>query len=91
MGLPTDPPAHDAAREGVDDKSHVNETLPCRHLGKVADPQHFGSRCLELTVHLVQRTWLRLVWDGRPVFLAKDDTFEPNVPHQSSNRTAGHI
>jgi len=28
----------DAIGEGVDNEGHIDKTLPCRHIGKVADP-----------------------------------------------------
>lgn len=91
MGRSTDPPAHNATRESIDDKGHVNEALPCRHIGEIADPQHVRSRRLELAVLLFQRTWRRLVRNGRPVFRAANYDFEPNVFHHAGNCTAGHI
>jgi hypothetical protein len=77
MGRAADPPADDAAGEGVDDEGHVDEALPGRDIGEVADPEHVRRGHAELTVHLVQRAWLGLVRDRRPVFLAADDALNP--------------
>src|SRR6056297_3861045 len=38
FGRPRDPPSDDAISECVDDEGHIDKTLPCRHVGKVADP-----------------------------------------------------
>ena len=46
-------PTHDLIREGIDDKSNVDEPLPGRDVSKVADPQHVWRRRLELPAHLV--------------------------------------
>jgi hypothetical protein len=45
MGRAADPPAHDAAGEGIDDEGDVDEALPRRHIGEVADPQHVRRGC----------------------------------------------
>ena len=48
---PAHPPTDDAAGEGRDDKRNVDEALPHRHIGEVADPEHVqapgtgGSPC----------------------------------------------
>lgn len=46
IGRQTDPPSHNAAREGIKDEGHVNEALPCHHIGKVADPGMFEAGAL---------------------------------------------
>ena len=84
-------PAHDAVGEGIDDKRNVDEALPRRHLGEVADPEHVQRRRLELAVHLVQRTGLGLVRDHRPGFFATNDALDPNILHQPGNGTACNI
>lgn len=61
MGRPAHPPTDDAAGEGIGDKRHIDEALPRRHTGEIADPQHVRRRRPELAVHLVQRAWQRLV------------------------------
>ena len=33
MDRSTDAPAHNATRERIDDESHANEAVPCRHIG----------------------------------------------------------
>ncbi len=38
FGRPRDPLSDDAISECVDDEGHIDKTLPCRHVGKVADP-----------------------------------------------------
>ena len=35
MGRPTDPPSHNAARKGIDDKGYVNEALPSGDIGEI--------------------------------------------------------
>jgi hypothetical protein len=76
MRRAADPPADDAAGEGVDDEGDVDEALPGRDIGEIAHPQHVRRRHLELAVHLVQRAWLRLV--GIVVLLlAADDALRP--------------
>ena len=44
MGRPADPPAHNAAGIGIDDKGNVNEAGPARDIGEVRDPQHVRPR-----------------------------------------------
>jgi hypothetical protein len=59
---------------GVDDKGDVDETRPGRDIGEVRDPQRVRSRCLELPVHVVERTRRRLVADRGSDRLAMDNT-----------------
>lgn len=91
MCRPADPPSHDATRERIDDEGGVTEILPCRHISKVAVPQYVRRWCFELTVHLVQRTWLIIVGDRRSSLLAANDVFDPSVFHQLGNSAAGNI
>jgi len=35
MGSPACPPTDDAASKGINDKSHVDEALPGRHIGEI--------------------------------------------------------
>ena len=91
MRRPADAPPDDTAGESVDNESHINKTPPCGHVGEIADPEHVRRRRLELAVHLVQRTGLILVRDGRPVLPAANDAFQPHVRHKSGYGTAGHI
>ena len=48
-------PAHDAPGEHVDHERHVDEALPGRDVGEVADPQLVGPFGLELPIDPVQR------------------------------------
>ena len=91
MGRPTDPPAHNAARENINDKGDMNEALPCGDIGKVTDSEHVRCWCFELAVHLIQRTGLGLVRDRSPDFATTNDTLDPNVLHQPCHRASGNI
>lgn len=88
---PTDPPAGNAPRIGVNDEGHIDEALPGRHIGEVADPQQVRCRHAELPIHLVQWAWRFPVRDRRPVRLAPDDALKAHVLHQPCSRAAGDL
>ena len=72
-------------------KCHVDEALPRRHIGEVADPEDVRCRCLELAVHLVQRAWHGLVGYCRPGFPATNNAFQSHVVHQPCHCASGDI
>src|SRR5438270_381178 len=58
-----DAPAHDAAREDVDDKRDVDKAAPRRHVREVGEPQLIGPRRGEVPVDEITRPncfWRRL-------------------------------
>ncbi len=57
----TDTPADDPAGVGIDDKGHIDETLPGGDIGEIRYPQPVRRGRLELPVHMVQRAWRLLV------------------------------
>ena len=50
-----DPPAHDPAREDVDNEGYVHEATPGRHIGKIAHPELVRPLRGEVAPHQVQR------------------------------------
>jgi hypothetical protein len=50
-------PADDAPSEDVDHEGDIDETLPGRDIGEIADPQLVRPLGLELAVDPVKRTW----------------------------------
>jgi len=51
-------PTNDAVGESVDHKGNVDESLPCRHIGEIADPEPVWCWRPELAVYLVLRARL---------------------------------
>ena len=77
-----DPPAHDAAREHVDDEGNVHEALPGRDVGEVRDPELFGPLGTELPIDPVQRAWHLGISNGGPHRLAAAHALQPELAHQ---------
>ncbi|TCP99706.1 hypothetical protein C8J34_1413 [Rhizobium sp. PP-F2F-G36] len=61
MRRPARPPSNDATSKDVDDKGHVDKTLPCGDVGEVRNPQPVWCWAFELAVNPVKRAWSRLV------------------------------
>ena len=58
-----DAPAHNLAREDIDDEGHVDHPHPGRHVGEVGYPELVGGICCKLPVDLVIRAGLRRIGD----------------------------
>ena len=89
VGRPGHPPANDPTRVCVNDKGHVDETRPGRHVGEIADPQGVRARCPELAVHAVERAGCGRVSDRGAGLLAPHRPLQAHRPHQPRNRAAG--
>ena len=61
MRRPARPLSNDATSKDVDDKGHVDKTLPCGDVGEVRNPQPVWCWGFELAVNAVKRAWSRLV------------------------------
>src|ERR1700733_6261293 len=83
-----DPPANDAAGEGVDDKRHIDKALPRRHVGKIGYPEPIRLRCAELAFDMIQGTWRGFVADRRLDRLAADSALQTHRSHQPLYRAA---
>src|SRR5690625_82557 len=75
-------PAHDHAREGVDDEAHVGHSSPGGNEGQIRYPQAIGSRGREVTVHQIRVTWCSLVVAGGAVLLGAPYSLEAGLAHQ---------
>jgi hypothetical protein len=85
-----DAPAHDLAREDIDDKGHIDHSHPGRHIGEVRHPELIGGICGELPVDLVVRAGLRRIGD-RGLFLAARNPLQSMLSHEPFHGTARDI
>src|SRR6266542_2275584 len=60
-----DPPADNASRIDIDDKGHVDEALPRRHVSKVRDPELIGPRRGEIPGDAIRDARRLIVGVGR--------------------------
>ena len=74
-------PTHDLIREGIDDKSNVDDPLPDRDASKVADPQHVWRRRPDLPASLIFWAWLDLIRDGCFLYLPANNALNGKVFH----------
>ncbi len=89
MGRARHPPAHDAARIGVDHESHIDEARPGRDVGEIGDPEHVRPRRAELSVDPIERARRGLVTDRGPQRLASDRALQAHGSHQPRHRAPG--
>ena len=82
MRPPARPPSNDATSEDVDDKGHVDKTLPSGDIGEVRNPQPVGCWGFELTVHPVKRARSRLVRERRAERLPTNDALQAHRSHK---------
>lgn len=78
VGGAGDLPADDVAGEHVDDESDIDEALPGRNGGEIADPQCVRTIRLKLPLDPIQRTRRSLVADRGAHRLAADHALQPN-------------
>src|SRR3954447_13005219 len=76
-----DTPADDTPRKDVDDEGDIDETGPCRDVGKVGYPQGVRTRCFELPIDTIARTRGRGIADCGPDRLASHDALQAHRPH----------
>jgi len=79
----------DLIREGIDDKSNVDDPLPDRDVSKVADPQHVWRRRPDLPVPLVFWAWLALIRDGCFLYLPANNALNGKVFHLPGHGATG--
>lgn len=91
MCCPACPPADDATSEDVDDKGHVDETLPGGDIGEVRNPQPVWCWGFELAVNPVKRVRGRLVRERRADRLTSNDTLQAHRPHKPGDTAAGDV
>lgn len=91
MCCPARPPADDATSEDVDDKGHVDETLPGGDIGEIRNPQPVWCRGFELAVNPVKRARGRLVRERRADRLSSNDPLQAHRPHKPGDSAAGDI
>lgn len=91
MSSPAYPPTDDAASKGIDHKSHVDETLPGRHLGEIRKPEHVRRGREEMSVHPVERARRGLVADLRADRFVANDALQSHCPHKPSDCAAGDV
>ena len=89
MGGPACPPTDDTASEGVDHKSHVDETLPGRHIGEIRKPKHIRRGCLKVAIDAVERTRCGFVRHGGFDLLATNDALKAHHSHEPCDGAAG--
>jgi hypothetical protein len=77
-------PAHDAAREGVDDEAEKHHPFPAAQVGEVRDPQLIGPVGREVAVDEVGAACRRRVRRGRaPRFAAPLGALDALAAHQA--------
>ena len=86
-----DPPTDDPAGKHVNDKGDVDDPLPSRDIGKVADPKHVWCRRMELPVHPIQWARPRFVRYGRSWLLSANDPLNADVFYQSGDCASCNI
>ena len=87
------PPAHDPSGIDVDDERDINKAAPGGDIGEIGHPELVRPVSGELPIHLVQRTWNRLVADCGLHPLASDNPLQAHGFHEPcdgapSNRDA---
>ncbi len=58
-----DPPAYDVSGKHVDDEGDIDEALPGRHIGEIADQEAVGARCAAFPVDPVEQARGSLIAD----------------------------
>src|SRR5512135_1933324 len=91
MHAGTDPPAHDAPGEYVDDEGNIQPALPGGNVGEVRHPQLIGALRPELPVDPIQRARQRIVSHGRLDDLAAPHAFQTQPLHQPLDRATGYL
>nr|GFB76894.1 hypothetical protein [Tanacetum cinerariifolium] len=86
-----DAPADDSPSEDIDHESDIDETLPGRDVGEIADPQLVRPLCLELAVDPVERARCLRIGSRRAYDLAAHDAPQAGLTHQALHRAAGHL
>jgi hypothetical protein len=76
------PPAHDPSGVDVDDERDINEAAPGGDIGEIGHPELVRPVGGELPIHLVQRTWRRLVVDRRLYPLPSDNPLQAHGFHE---------
>src|SRR6266550_2242715 len=84
------PPSHDPASEHVDHERDVHEPAPGRDVGEVRDPKLVGTRRLELTIDVIQRSLGAVVRDRGPTLAPTHRALQSQRTHQTLDRTARH-
>ena len=84
----TDPPAHDAPGEHINDEGHVQPTLPGRNIGEVRHPQLIGSISLELPIDPIQWSGSSCIAKSRAYDLAAPHALQAQALHQPLDRAA---
>ena len=91
MSRPAGPPADNPASVGIDDESNVDESCPGADVSEVRDPEHVGSRRVELPIDVIQRARGSLVTERCANRFATNGALETHHPHQASDGAAGNI
>ena len=86
-----DAPADDAPGEDVDHEGHVHETLLCRDVREIADPQLVRPLRLELAVDPAEPAWRLRIGNRRAYDLAAHNAAQPGLAHQAHHGAAGHV
>ncbi len=81
-------PAHDAAREDIDDEGDVGKAAPGRHVRQIRGPEMVESRGHKRAVHRVRGVRGNIIGDRRFERPAAHGAVQPHVPHQSFDRAA---
>src|ERR1044071_5528808 len=68
-----DTPADDTPRKDVNDEGDIDETGPCRDVGKIGHPQGVRTWRFELAIDAIERTRDRGIADCGPDRLAPHD------------------
>ena len=76
------PPTDDPSGKDINHERHVGKARPSGDISEIANPQPVRTRCLEVTVHLVERADGRLVRDGGPDLPAPHGPLKPHGSHQ---------
>src|SRR3954469_16570790 len=85
-----DAPADDTPRKDVDNEGDIDETGPCRDVGKVGHPQGVRTRRFELPIDAIERTRGRRIADYGPHRLAPHDAAQAHCPHQARHGAASN-
>lgn len=85
------PPADDPAGEYVDHEGDVDEALPGRDVGEVADPQLVGPPGLEVPADVIQRARGVGVADRGAHAFAANDPAQAQALHQALDGAAGYV
>jgi len=83
-----DTPADDTPREDVDDKGDIDETGPCRDVGKVGHPQGVRTRRIELPIDAIERTRGGRIADCGADPFAPHDALQAHRAHQARHGAA---